>query len=47
MVENMVFVPIMIGTIFFLMDCFYGDDRFLAFVVLSGVWVCKVFSAAR
>ena len=46
-VENMVFVPIMIGTIFFLMDCFYGDNQFLAFVVLSGVWVCEVFLVVR
>jgi len=44
-IENMVFVPIMIGTIFFLMDCFYNGDKVLAFIVLSGVWICEVFSA--
>lgn len=43
-VESMVFVPIMIGIIFFLMDCFYNGDKFLAFIILSGVWVCEVFS---
>lgn len=43
-VENMVFVPIMIGIVFFLMDCFYNGDKFLAFIILSGVWVCEVFS---
>lgn len=42
--ENLVFVPIMIGMIFFLME-FYGGDKFLAFMVLSMVWVCEVFSA--
>ena len=46
-VENMVFVPIMIGIIFFLTDCFYSGDKFLAFVILSGIWVCEVFSAVR
>lgn len=44
-IENMVFVPIMIGTIFFLMDCFYNNDRLLAFMILSAVWICEVFSA--
>lgn len=42
--ENLVFVPIMVGMIFFLIE-FYGDDKFLAFMVLSMVWVCEVFSA--
>jgi hypothetical protein len=46
-IENMVFVPIMIGIIFFLTDCCYNGDKFLAFVILSGVWVCEVFSAIR
>mmetsp|Transcript_22084 Transcript_22084/g.48024 ORF Transcript_22084/g.48024 Transcript_22084/m.48024 type:complete len:741 (-) Transcript_22084:255-2477(-) len=41
--ENLVFVPIMVGMIFFLIE-FYGD-KFLAFMVLSMVWVCEVFSA--
>ena len=42
--ENLVFVPIMVGMIFFLIE-FYGGDKFLAFMVLSMVWVCEVFSA--
>ena len=46
-IENMVFVPIMIGIIFFLTDCCYNGDKFLAFVILSGVWICEVFSAIR
>ena len=45
--ENMVFVPIMIGIIFFLVHCFYNGDKFLAFIILSGVWICEVFSAIR
>lgn len=43
--ENLVFVPIMVGMIFFLIE-FYGD-KFLAFTVLSMVWICEVFSAIR
>ena len=46
-IENMVFVPIMIGIIFFLTDCCYNGDKLLAFVILSGVWICEVFSAIR
>jgi hypothetical protein len=46
-IENMVFAPIMIGIIFFLTDCCYNGDKFLAFVILSGVWICEVFSAIR
>ena len=46
-IENLVFAPIMIGIIFFLTDCCYNGDKFLAFVVLSGVWICEVFSAIR
>ncbi|KAL3815506.1 hypothetical protein ACHAXA_006203, partial [Cyclostephanos tholiformis] len=42
--ENLVFVPIMVGMIFFLIE-FYGGDKFLAFMVLSMVWICEVFSA--
>lgn len=42
-VENLVFVPIMLGTIFFLIE-FYGGDKFLAFMVLTIVWVSEVFS---
>jgi hypothetical protein len=44
--ENLVFVPIMIGMIFFLIEL-YGGDKFLAFMVLSMVWICEVFSAVR
>jgi hypothetical protein len=44
--ENLVFVPIMVGMIFFLIE-FYGGDKFLAFMVLSMVWICEVFSAVR
>jgi len=43
-VENLVFVPIMVGIMFFLTE-FYGGDKLLAFMVLSIVWVCEVFSA--
>jgi len=43
--ENMVFVPIMIGIVFFLTYACYNGDKFLAFVILSGVWICEVFSA--
>jgi hypothetical protein len=42
-IENLVFVPIMVGMIFFLIE-FYGGDKFLAFLVLSIVWVSEVFS---
>jgi hypothetical protein len=34
----------MVGMIFFLIE-FYGGDKFLAFTVLSVVWVAEVFSA--
>ena len=44
--ENLVFVPVMVGMIFFLIE-FYGGDRFLAFAVLSMFWICEVFSAIR
>ena len=44
--ENLVFVPIMVGTVFFLIE-FYNDDKFLAFSILSMVWICEVFSAIR
>jgi len=45
-VENLVFVPIMVGMIFFLIE-FYRGDKFLAFMVLSLVWVCESFSVIR
>jgi len=41
-VENSVFVPIMVGILFFLFEFF--SDRLLAFMVLSVVWMCEVFS---
>ncbi len=44
--ENLIFVPIMVGMVFFLIE-FYGGDKFLAFSVLSMVWICEVFSAIR
>jgi len=43
LVENLVFVPIMVGMIFFLIE-FYRGDKFLAFMVVSLVWLCEVFS---
>jgi len=45
-VENLVFVPIMVGMIFFLIE-FYRGDKFMAFMVLSLVWVCESFSVVR
>ena len=42
-VENLVLVSINIGAIFFLIE-FYGGDKFLAFMVLTLVWVSEVFS---
>ena len=41
--ENLVFVPIMLGMMFFLIE-FYGGDKVLAFMVQSVVWICEVFS---
>ena len=46
-IHNMVFVPIMIGILLFLTDCYYNGDKFLAIIILSGVWICEVFSAIR
>ena len=45
-VENLVFVPIMVGMIFFLIE-FYRGDKVAAFMVLSIVWVCEAFSVVR
>ncbi|CAM9621367.1 unnamed protein product, partial [Heterosigma akashiwo] len=42
MAESLVFVPVMIGILFFLFE-FYAD-QLLAFEVLSVVWTCEVFS---
>jgi hypothetical protein len=44
--ESLVFVPIMVGMIFFLIE-FYRGDKFLAFMVLTIVWLCEVFSVIR
>lgn len=41
-VESLVFVPIMIGILFFLFE-FY-DDQLLAFMVLTLVWLCELFT---
>jgi len=43
-VETMVFVPIILGIFFFLNDCFY-NDKVLSFTILSGIWVCEIYSA--
>ncbi|XWS54884.1 hypothetical protein CRYUN_Cryun10bG0127900 [Craigia yunnanensis] len=40
-IESLVFVPIMIGILFFLFE-FY-DDQLLAFMVLILVWLCELF----
>jgi len=45
-VENLVFVPIMVGMVFFLIE-FYRGDKFLAFMVVSLVWVCESLSVVR
>ncbi|GAB2211704.1 hypothetical protein Drorol1_Dr00025037 [Drosera rotundifolia] len=41
-IESLVFVPIMIGILFFLFE-FY-DDQLLAFMVLIVVWICELFT---
>ena len=41
-VESLVFVPIMVGILFFLFEFF--SDQLLAFMVLSLVWMGEVFS---
>ncbi|MQL97298.1 hypothetical protein Taro_029986 [Colocasia esculenta] len=41
-IESLVFVPIMIGILFFLFE-FY-DDQALAFLVLGLVWLCELFT---
>eukprot|EP00899_Mesostigma_viride_P006322 jgi/Mesvir1/15691/Mv03282-RA.1 len=40
-VESLIFVPIMIGILFFLFEFF--DDQLLAFMVLALVWLCELF----
>ncbi|KAG5000613.1 hypothetical protein JHK87_021685 [Glycine soja] len=44
-IESLVFVPIMIGILFFLFE-FY-DDQLLAFMVLILVWLCELFTLIR
>lgn len=41
--ESLVFVPIMLGMMFFLIE-FYGGDSLLAIVIMSVVWLSEVFS---
>lgn len=41
-IESLVFVPIMVGMLFFLFEFF--KDQLLAFFVLSIVWLCELFS---
>ena len=44
--HNLIFVPIMVGMMFFLIQ-FYHGDKFLAFWILTIVWLCEVFSVIR
>ncbi|KAJ8768307.1 hypothetical protein K2173_021247 [Erythroxylum novogranatense] len=44
-IESLVFVPIMIGILFFLFE-FY-EDQSLAFMVLILVWLCELFTLIR
>ncbi|ETV83713.1 hypothetical protein, variant 1 [Aphanomyces astaci] len=41
-IESLVFVPIMVGMLFFLFEFF--KDRLLAFMVMSVVWLCELYS---
>ncbi|KAG7340645.1 membralin family protein [Nitzschia inconspicua] len=43
LIQNLVFVPIMVGMMFFLIE-FYSGDKFLAFSVSSIVWCVESFS---
>ena len=43
LVQNLVFVPIMLGMMFFLIE-FYHGDKFLAFSISSIVWFIEAFS---
>mmetsp|Transcript_28051 Transcript_28051/g.44947 ORF Transcript_28051/g.44947 Transcript_28051/m.44947 type:complete len:443 (+) Transcript_28051:133-1461(+) len=40
--NSVVFVPIMVGTLFFLFEFF--NDQLLAFIVLALVWICELYS---
>ena len=44
MVDSLVYLPIMAGTLYFLFE-FFAHDQVMAFAVLSGVWIAEVFSA--
>ena len=46
LIHNVVFVPIMVGMLFFLIE-FYSGDRMLAFLVMTIVWCVEVFSVIR
>ncbi|ETW02243.1 hypothetical protein, variant 1 [Aphanomyces invadans] len=41
-IESLVFVPIMVGMLFFLFEFF--KDRLLAFMIMSVVWLCELYS---
>lgn len=41
-IESMVFVPIMIGVLFFLFEFF--SDKLLAFLVFMAVWACEIYA---
>ncbi|OQS05923.1 hypothetical protein THRCLA_01988 [Thraustotheca clavata] len=41
-IESLVFVPIMVGMLFFLFEFF--KDQLLAFIVMSLVWLCELYS---
>jgi hypothetical protein len=43
LIQNLVFVPIMVGMMFFLIE-FYGGDKYLAFSISSIVWSVESFS---
>jgi hypothetical protein len=43
LVENLVFVPVLVGIMFFLIE-FYRGDKVVALVVLSLIWICEAFS---
>ncbi|EQC33076.1 hypothetical protein SDRG_09595 [Saprolegnia diclina VS20] len=41
-IESLVFVPIMVGMLFFLFEFF--KDQLLAFIVMSLAWLCELYS---
>ena len=45
-IENFIFVPMMIGIIFFLIE-FYHGDKLLAFLMLSLIWICEAYTVVR